>query len=137
MLKFFSKLRNLASISNDLYWCKSKKFYVLARRYIGQKVKSSDSIWLAQLNIFSCSHFKLPKKQIAVSIIGVDHCYVTFGTLRLTNELVLCLFNIKFTFFCSQFLILHQKEFTTTSANKLLFRPFGESTDRQKLMLHM
>ena len=41
-----------------------------------------------------------------------------------TNELVLGLFNIKFAFLCSQFLILHQKEFTTTSANKLLFRPF-------------
>ena len=76
----------------------------------------------------------------------------------LPNELVLCLFNIKFTFLCLQFLfsikrslpqyqltsyfsniyisifmllILHQKMLTTTSANKILFRSFGESTDRR------
>ena len=47
----------------------------------------------------------------------------------LTNELVFGLSNIYISIF--MLLILHQTMLTTTSANKILFRSFGESTDRR------
>jgi len=47
----------------------------------------------------------------------------------LTNELVFGFSNIYIYIF--MLLILHRKMLTTTSANKILFRSFGESTDRR------